>query len=247
VSVAAEPDRGTRRASFRRRSTPSSLAPRGVIELAGDDSLDVTVLHVLDEASLPAFTDQPQHETKAWAREFLQRYCSTDVGRVQFEMRVGRPEELVPQAAHETGVDLIALGWSRALAPGRPCRARSARARPCARSTFPSRRESEGGVIRKAAIVARLTSGPEQEAADLLSNGPPFDSGEKGLQTHAVYLSAGEVVFVFEGPEVDVVLDDLVENQFEAFVAAALESWRPLIEGIPRIAQPAYEWHREAR
>jgi len=97
----------------------TSLAPRGVIELASEGTLDVIVLHVLDEASLPAFTDQPQHETEAWAREFLERYCPFGVERVRLEMRVGRREELVPQVGQEVDADLIALGWSRALAPDR--------------------------------------------------------------------------------------------------------------------------------
>jgi hypothetical protein len=92
-----------------------------------------------------------------------------------------------------------------------------------------------------------LKSGTEQEAADLLAKGPPFDPGEKGLEKHVVYLSADEVVFVFEGPEVDVVLDELIENPFEPVVVAALERWRPLIDGNPRIARPAYEWRRETR
>jgi nucleotide-binding universal stress UspA family protein len=97
----------------------TSLAPRSVIELASEGSLEVIVLHVLDEASLPAFTDQPQHETAAWAREFLERYCPFGVERVRLEMRVGRREELVPQVGQEVDADLIALGWSRGLAPDR--------------------------------------------------------------------------------------------------------------------------------
>jgi len=61
------------------------------------------------------------------------------------------------------------------------------------------------------------------------------------------YLSAGEVVFVFEGPEVDVFLDDVVENPFRPLMTAAFDRWRPLLEGHPRIARPAYEWRRETR
>jgi nucleotide-binding universal stress UspA family protein len=97
----------------------TSLAPRGVIELASEGSLDVVVLHILDEASLPAFTDQPQHETETRAREFLERYCPFGVHCVQLEMRVGRRDEIVPQVGQEVDADLIALGWSQALAPDR--------------------------------------------------------------------------------------------------------------------------------
>jgi len=97
----------------------TSLAPRSIIEVAGEANLDVVVLHVHDAASLPSFTDQPQHEGAAWAREFLARYCPWGVGLVQFETRVGTSAVVVPAVADECGCDLIALGWSRDLAPGR--------------------------------------------------------------------------------------------------------------------------------
>jgi hypothetical protein len=81
----------------------------------------------------------------------------------------------------------------------------------------------------------------------LLAKGPPFDAAASGLEAHTVYLSAGEVIFVFEGPEVDVVLDDMVENPFRLPLTAAFNAWRPLIEGNPRIARPAYTWKRRKR
>jgi nucleotide-binding universal stress UspA family protein len=53
--------------------TANALRP--TIELAHDSSIDVTVLHVLAATSLPAFSDQPQHEVEAWTHEFLARYA----------------------------------------------------------------------------------------------------------------------------------------------------------------------------
>jgi hypothetical protein len=97
----------------------TSTAPRDVIERAADADLEVVVVHVLDEDSLPSFTDQPQHEEEAWAEEFLARYCPSGVGAVQLETRIGRREELVPAVAEEVGADLIALGWTRTLAADR--------------------------------------------------------------------------------------------------------------------------------
>jgi hypothetical protein len=38
---------------------------------------------------------------------------------VRFETRCGRCEELIPATAHELGCDLIVLGWSQNLDPGR--------------------------------------------------------------------------------------------------------------------------------
>jgi nucleotide-binding universal stress UspA family protein len=100
-------------------STSAAPAPAAVIELARSASIDVVVLHVHDAESVPAFTDQPQHERRAWAAEFVARYCPWGVGTVTLETRVGRTAELVPAVAEECRCDAIALAWSRSLALGR--------------------------------------------------------------------------------------------------------------------------------
>lgn len=100
--------------------------------------------------------------------------------------------------------------------------------------------------MEQLAIVARLKDGAEPRAAELIAKGPPFDPAEGGLERHTVYLSAGEVVFVFEAQEVEWIVDDLVDDPFRWLVADAFADWRPLIEGEPRIARPAYTWRRQA-
>ena len=97
----------------------SSLAPRSVFELAAGAEIDVVALHVYDQASMPSFTDQPQHEQRAWEHEFLQRYCPWGIAGVRLETRVGRTGEVIAQVAEECGCDVIALGWSQELAAGR--------------------------------------------------------------------------------------------------------------------------------
>ena len=97
----------------------STLAPHAIFELAGGAEVDVLALHVHDEDSIPAFTDQPQHERPAWAHEFLHRYLPWGLGAVRLETRVGRCGELIPAVAEQCGCDLIALGWSQELASGR--------------------------------------------------------------------------------------------------------------------------------
>jgi nucleotide-binding universal stress UspA family protein len=96
----------------------TSLAPGSLIEIALDRNLEVVVLHVIGGESIPAFTDQPQHEQTAWAEEFLARYCPAGIGSVALETRVGRPEVLVPITASRLHADLVALGWSQQLAAG---------------------------------------------------------------------------------------------------------------------------------
>jgi nucleotide-binding universal stress UspA family protein len=100
-------------------SISTSLAPRAVIALAREARIEVIALHVHQEKSLPAFTDQPQHEDRAWAEEFLARYCPSGLGSVRLDVRVGRCEDVVPLVAEECGADLIALGWSQVLAEHR--------------------------------------------------------------------------------------------------------------------------------
>jgi nucleotide-binding universal stress UspA family protein len=103
----------------------TSLAPRSLIELAAGAGLDVVVLHVLGLETMPAFTDQPQHEHTVWANEFLARHCPWGSGTARLETRLGRGEDLVPLVAHELSCDLIVLGWSQQFTAGR---ARVARA-----------------------------------------------------------------------------------------------------------------------
>lgn len=111
--------------TFRRVLVPlegtlsTSLAPRAIFALAAGAEIDVLALHIHDQDSIPAFTDQPQHEQRAWAREFLLRYCPWGLGAVRLETRVGRSGELIPLVAEECDCDLIALGWSQELSRGR--------------------------------------------------------------------------------------------------------------------------------
>ena len=96
--------------------------------------------------------------------------------------------------------------------------------------------------MEQLAIVARLKPGAEPRAAELIANGPPFDPTESGLDGHTVFLSADEVVFVFEGHEVEWIVDRLVDDPFHWLVGEALERGRPLLEDQPRIARPVYVW-----
>jgi len=98
--------------------------------------------------------------------------------------------------------------------------------------------------MKRLAIIARLKSGAEARAAELITKGPPFDPETSGFERHSVFLSATEVVFVFEGPQVEWLVDELVENPFQWAVSEALGEWRPLIDGPPRIAREAYSWQR---
>lgn len=91
-------------------------------------------------------------------------------------------------------------------------------------------------------IVARLKEGAHEDAEALLRKGPPFDAEEVGLHRHGAYLTAGEVVFTFEAPEVEWIVNDLVDDRV---TSAAFAGWEGLIEGTPRIAHERFYWTRE--
>jgi hypothetical protein len=96
----------------------------------------------------------------------------------------------------------------------------------------------------RVAIVARLKEGSGPRAAELIAGGPPFDLAETGIVCHSVFLSASEVVFVFEGDEVEWTVDDLIDDPFQPRVQNALEQWRAIVDGPPRIAHERFEWER---
>lgn len=100
--------------------------------------------------------------------------------------------------------------------------------------------------MERLALVARLKPGSQSRAEELIAKGPPFDPQEGGFVRHSVFLSASEVVFVFEAHEVEWLVDALVGDPFQWMVAEALDAWRPLVEGSPRIAREKFSWERDA-
>jgi hypothetical protein len=99
--------------------------------------------------------------------------------------------------------------------------------------------------MERVAIVVRLKPGSGPRAAELIAAGPPFDLGETGIARHSVYLSAGEVVFVFEGHQVEWMVDDLINDPFQPQLQSAFEEWRSIVDGSPRIAREQFGWEAE--
>jgi len=95
------------------------------------------------------------------------------------------------------------------------------------------------------AIVARLKEGSGPRAAELIASGPPFDLAGTGIVHHSVYLSAGEVVFVFEGHQVGWMVDDLINDPFRPELQSAFDRWRSIVDGPPRIARERFGWEAQ--
>jgi hypothetical protein len=101
--------------------------------------------------------------------------------------------------------------------------------------------------MERVAIVARLKEGTGPRAAELIAAGSPFDLAETGIVHHSVYLSAGEVVVVFEGHQVEWMVDDLINDPFRPKLQSAFDAWRSIVHGPPRIARERLGWEaREA-
>lgn len=93
--------------------------------------------------------------------------------------------------------------------------------------------------MQRIVFVGRLTPGSEAAAADIVHSGPPFDPSEFGIARHGVYLGGAEVVFVFEGSDVEQELRDLINDPV---ASPAFAVWGPLLEGTPSIAHERFCW-----
>lgn len=79
--------------------------------------VDLVVLHVFTDATMPHFWDQAAHAHRAWGDEFLARYCQHP--GVRLCLRSGAPGEHVVSVAADEKVDMITLGWAQRLNPKR--------------------------------------------------------------------------------------------------------------------------------
>jgi hypothetical protein len=93
--------------------------------------------------------------------------------------------------------------------------------------------------MNRLVIIGRLREGKREEAEALLRKGPPFDPEELGLHRHSAYLTATEVAFVFEAPEVEWIVDGIIDDPV---LSTALGPWRALVDGPPRLAHERYFW-----
>lgn len=98
--------------------------------------------------------------------------------------------------------------------------------------------------MERLALIARLKPGSVPRAKELIAKGPPFDVQASGLVRHSIFLSATEVVFVFEAPEVEWLVDALIHEPFQWELHEALDEWRPLVEAEPRMAREEFLWER---
>lgn len=115
---AAPPD-GFRTVLIAMEGTPATArSVKPTIEVAVGADLEVVVVHVDDETSIPSFSDQVAHETDAYAREFLARYVP-GAPMARLELRIGVPADEILTVAASIGADLLAVGWPQSNDPAR--------------------------------------------------------------------------------------------------------------------------------
>jgi len=98
------------------------------VELASVGDLEIVVVHVDDEITIPSFSDEVQYEMEDYAEEFLARNLPGSPG-ARFEPRVGIPADEILAAAESLGAQLIVIGRPQTDAPGRGWVAREILAR----------------------------------------------------------------------------------------------------------------------
>jgi nucleotide-binding universal stress UspA family protein len=88
------------------------------IEISSRAGLEIVVVHVHDESSIPRFSDQVQHEAEAYAREFFSRHL-IGAPEMRLELRLGNPVTEVLAAIASAQAELVAVGWPRSEDPRR--------------------------------------------------------------------------------------------------------------------------------
>jgi nucleotide-binding universal stress UspA family protein len=120
----AQPSGSLQRVVMAMEGTPSKArSALRTVEVVVAAGLELIVVHVDDEDSIPLFSDQVQHETEAYAREFLARYCR-GAPEATLELRIGLPADEIMAAVDKVAPDILAIGWPHSSEPGRGAVAR---------------------------------------------------------------------------------------------------------------------------
>jgi nucleotide-binding universal stress UspA family protein len=104
-------------------SLGKARALRRSIEFVASAGLEIVVVQVQDEDAIPSFSDQIQHETEDYAKEFFARH-RIDAPQMRLELRIGVPAVEVLAAIESAHAELVAVGWPQTDDPSRGAVAR---------------------------------------------------------------------------------------------------------------------------
>jgi hypothetical protein len=91
----------------------------------------------------------------------------------------------------------------------------------------------------RVAVVAKLCRARASERLGSLAEGAPYGLAPAGFRWHSVFLADDAVVFVFEGPGIEGLVRDLVNDPTRS---AAFSVWAPLLAGTPELAREEFYW-----
>ena len=100
-------------------------------------------------------------------------------------------------------------------------------------------RRHSGDLPERVAVIAKLRPESREQASQMLAGGAPYDLDEAGFWRHSVFLASEAVVFVFEGPGIEGLVRDLVNDPARS---GAFTGWAPLLDGTPALAREEFYW-----
>ena len=102
---------------------------------------------------------------------------------------------------------------------------------------------SRGDANEHVAVVARLKPGSRERAAEILAQGAPYGIDRAGFRLHIVFLAEETVVFSFEGPGIERLVRDLVNDPARS---GGFGVWAPLLDGTPALAREEFYWQADS-
>lgn len=94
----------------------SSMPLVEVLKPMLESDVELNVLHVFTDATLPRMLDRPIYDLELLGREFLAIHCPT---AELIDFRPGPVGPRIVEVCKERDVDLIVLSWSQSSGPGR--------------------------------------------------------------------------------------------------------------------------------
>ena len=91
----------------------------------------------------------------------------------------------------------------------------------------------------RVAIVATLNPGSRERAGAILWEGAPYGIDRAGFRRHSVFLAEETVVFLFEGPGIEGLVRDLINDPARS---GGFGVWAPLLDGTPALAREEFYW-----
>jgi len=94
-------------------------------------------------------------------------------------------------------------------------------------------------LTERVAVVASLLPGSRERAAEIIASGAPYGLESAGFERHSVFLADEAVVFAFEGPQIEGLVRELVNDPASS---AGFAVWAPLLQGTPVLAREEFHW-----